>query len=248
MANNKLLIRKLHRYLGVFIGIQFIFWTVSGVYFSWNKLENVHGDHMRKSVSYLPGELNIVSPSVAIQNLKKEKEVDSVHSIHLVRVVDKPTYQIHYFSGHVGEGMHLHLHYAMADATTGELRKNLTREEAVAVAKEQLTGTPSVIKAEYITNTNGHHEYREKPLPAWSIDFANPDCTLYVSAELGTFQTIRHNQWRIFDFLWMTHVMDYETRDDIGNWLLRIFSIFGMLTVFSGFTLYFTSRRKSPKR
>lgn len=36
----------------------------------------------------------------------------------------------------------------------------------------------------------------------------------------------------------MLHVMDYESRDHIGNWLLRAFSILGLLTIFSGFTLF----------
>ena len=31
-------IRKTHRYLGVFIGLQFLAWTVSGLYFSWTDL------------------------------------------------------------------------------------------------------------------------------------------------------------------------------------------------------------------
>jgi hypothetical protein len=64
---------------------------------------------------------------------------------------------------------------------------------------------------------------------------------VYVSSQLGTFQAVRHNQWRAFDFLWMLHTMDYKSRDDINNWLLRGFSIFGLLTVLSGFLLYFIS-------
>lgn len=33
--NRNYYIRKTHRYLGLFIGIQFIGWTISGLYFSW---------------------------------------------------------------------------------------------------------------------------------------------------------------------------------------------------------------------
>ena len=42
----------------------------------------------------------------------------------------------------------------------------------------------------------------------------------------------------------MLHTMDYQSRDNLGNWLLRAFSIFGLLTVASGFGLYFLSRKK----
>jgi hypothetical protein len=64
-----------------------------------------------------------------------------------------------------------------------------------------------------------------------------------VSAELGTVQKFRNQKWRVFDFLWMLHTMDYESRDNFGNVLLRTFSIFGLVTVLSGFLLYFTSAR-----
>jgi len=43
----------------------------------------------------------------------------------------------------------------------------------------------------------------------------------------------------------MMHTMDYQTRDNLSNWLLRAFSIFGLLTISSGFILFFVSQRKS---
>jgi hypothetical protein len=60
---------------------------------------------------------------------------------------------------------------------------------------------------------------------------------------LGTVQKFRNDKWRVFDFLWMLHTMDYESRDEIGNLLLRLFSILGLITILSGFALYFTSSR-----
>ena len=35
--------------------------------------------------------------------------------------------------------------------------------------------------------------------------------------------------------------MDYEGRDDFNNIILRAFSILGLITVLSGFTLWFTT-------
>ena len=39
-----------------------------------------------------------------------------------------------------------------------------------------------------------------------------------------------------------------ESRDHIGNWLLRAFSIFGLVTVVSGFALFFISSKWGRKR
>jgi hypothetical protein len=238
----QLLIRKTHRYLGLFIGIQFLGWTISGIYFSWNDIDNVHGDHMRKSPHFISASSAFASPDKSIQELKASTTVDSIHSIQLISVVGKPLYQILYFSGHTGD-VHHHVHYKLADATTGQLRGPLTKDEAVAIAKDYVVSSANLKEVTLVENTDGYHEYRERPLPAYAIAFENPDCTVYISSERGTFQTIRHDQWRAFDFLWMFHTMDYESRDDINNWLLRIFSIFGLLTVLSGFVLYFISSR-----
>ena len=70
----------------------------------------------------------------------------------------------------------------------------------------------------------------------------------YVSVADGKFQTVRHRDWRWFDFLWMTHTMDYEGRDDFNNKILRIFSLLGLITVFSGFLLYFLYPLKHFKK
>lgn len=239
--NKQIFIRKTHRYLGLFIGIQFLGWTISGIYFSWNNIDNVHGDHLRASSSFIAPDINVASPSIAINNLTKMQTVDSLHSVHLINLLGKPAYQVAYFSGHVGEGMHHHLHYALADAITGELRNPLNKDEAVAVAKDHIKDGALVINTEYIERIDTHHEYRERPLPAYAISFTNPDCTVYISTEMGTYQTIRHDQWRVFDFLWMFHTMDYAGRDNFNNWLLKTLSIAGLCTVLSGFVLYLIS-------
>ncbi|MDX5423251.1 MAG: PepSY domain-containing protein [Hymenobacteraceae bacterium] len=245
-------VRKSHRYLGLILGVQFLFWTLGGLYFSWNDLDEVHGDHLRKEKRYFPASMSLVSPQVVLDALKQKQPVDSVQSVQLIEIAGVPTYQVRYFSGEADHAAHASAGHVdsrvaktrvqLANAATGHLLPALTEAEAVVVAKSQVADPVQVEKVEYLTEVGPHHEYREKPLPAWAITFSQPDnCTVYVSAELGTFQAIRHNQWRVFDFLWMLHTMDYEGRDNFGNILLRLFSIFGLFTILSGFVLYYLS-------
>jgi hypothetical protein len=236
-------LRKTHRYLGLVIGLQFLAWTISGLYFSWNDLDKVHGDHMRKAPHFLDRNIEVISPTEAIRELAASTNVDSIRSVQLISLAGKPIYQIAYFSGHAGEGSHHHVHYALADAMSGHVRKPLTKDEAVLLAKENVLASATVREVNFLEATDGHHEFRERPLPAWAVSFNNPDCTVYISAELGTFQSIIHDQWRAFDFLWMFHTMDYQGRDNFNNWLLKIFSVVGLVTVLSGFTLFFVSSR-----
>ncbi|GAB4040035.1 hypothetical protein [Spirosoma sp.] len=242
-------IRKTHRYLGLFIGIQFLLWTLGGLYFSWSNLDDIHGDHLKRATTGFPVPQSLVSPSVPM-NALQQMGMTSVLTVTLIEVLNRPFYQLSYLMQH-GNG-HVMTHTQLADAKTGQLRGELTQTEATALARQRFSGPSDVERVEYLTTTSGHHEYREKPLPAYAITFRQPaHATVYVAAQLGTVQTVRTDPWRIFDMLWMLHTMDYEGRDDINNGLLRAFSILGLLTISSGFALYFVSSpqlRRKPKQ
>ncbi|HEX6335045.1 MAG TPA: PepSY domain-containing protein [Flavisolibacter sp.] len=240
MRSNRFYIRKTHRYLGVVLGIQFLVWTISGLYFSWTNLDEIHGDFQRRQSPMLTGNYRLVSPQAAFEQLTVVP--DSLHTVQLVSVLGKPFYSIRYFAG--GRAQVL-----LADAQTGIPRDFISKDEAIKIAAESFAGTPDVRQVAYLTSTHGHHEYREKPLPAWAVSFGHHSgTTVYVSAETGRVESFRNSKWRVFDFLWMGHTMDYESRDNINNWLLRIFSAFGLLTVLSGFVLFFASRRRRRVR
>jgi len=228
-------IRRSHRYLGLLLGIQFLLWTIGGLYFSWTNMDEVHGDHLRRPAPLLPAGLALVSPAEVLVNLPFRS--DSIHSLQLLPVLGQPHYALQVYSG--GK-----LRPVLADALSGRARAAINREEAIAIASAQFNGVPKLRAATLIATTDGHHEYREKPLPAWALSFDHPSrTTVYVSANIGRVESFRNDSWRIFDWLWMLHTMDYESRDNINNWLLRIFSVFGLVTVLSGFVLYAVSSR-----
>jgi uncharacterized iron-regulated membrane protein len=37
-------LRQLHRYISLIISVQLLLWTISGIYFSFNKIENIRGE------------------------------------------------------------------------------------------------------------------------------------------------------------------------------------------------------------
>jgi hypothetical protein len=210
-------------------------------------MDEIHGDFQKKRLPLLQSNMAMVSPSVILDSIRKIHAVDSLVSIQLIDILSESFYQIRCVSAIHDTLTHAHgkgLMNHLAHAVTGKLRPPLSKAESVEVALRHFNGKPEVVKTEYLTSTNSHHEYREQPLPAYAVTFKHPsNTTVYVSTELGTVQKFRNNKWRVFDFLWMLHTMDYESRDEIGNTLLRIFSIFGLITILSGFVLYFTSSR-----
>jgi uncharacterized iron-regulated membrane protein len=250
MAKSKhFYIRRTHRYLGVLLGIQFLMWTIGGLYFSWSNMDEIHGDLDRNDPPLLSSNISLVSPTLVLDNIRKVHKIDSVVSIQLIEILGKPVYQVRCVSAMDHSKMaHDHempLMNHLADAETGTLRGPLSKEEAVEMARVRFKGEAIVREVTYLTKVDAHHEYRESPLPVYMVTVDHPSRThIYVASELGVVTKFRNDKWRVFDFLWMLHTMDYQGRDNFGNILLRIFSIFGLVTVFSGFALYFVSSKK----
>lgn len=226
-------IRKSHRYLGIFIGVQFLLWTLGGLYFSWTNIEEIRGEDLRKKHETLSVSANLISPKVVLDDISKTKDVSNVKKLQIVEVFDRPFYEVT-----------LAEEIILADAETGATRPGISKTEAEKIALDSLVKPNRIIETTLLTeeNVGGHHEYREKPLPAWAVTFED-DLTVYLSAQNGQIGAFRTDAWRAFDFLWMLHTMDFQGRDNINNLLLRGFSLLGIITIFSGFLLFFVSSR-----
>jgi len=239
--NYKHYIRRTHRYLGIFIGIQFLFWTVGGLYFSWTNIKEIRGDHLRaEHEQSIAIDKTFVSPQIPAEKLVASGVAKSIEKVRIVDVLGTPHYEIGYRTTDDKDEL------AVADALTGNVRPAFTEAEAIRIATSALRTELPLKSVALITkeNVGGHHEYREKPLPAWAVSFENSDnLTVYLSQQTGQIGAFRTGNWRIFDFLWMLHTMDFNERDNINNWLLRGFSALGLLTIASGFLLFFVSSK-----
>lgn len=222
--NNQYYTRKIHRFLGVFIGIQFFLWTISGLYFSWTDIDEIHGDHFHSDHMMHQSASNLIEP-------RKLDSTLQIASLELRFVNHQPYYWVNSKS--------------LYNAQTGELKPEITENEAREIAQIYIKGDLGIKSMEYLTEAGPHHEYRGRPLPAWAVHFDHAENLIaYIDAKNGNFERVRHRSWRWFDFLWMFHTMDYAGRDNFNNILLRATSLFGLATVFSGFTLFFMTRRK----
>lgn len=213
--------RKTHRYLGLFIGIQFLFWTISGLYFSWTDIDKIHGDHYKKGKT----QKATIPPGFFS---------DSLFSYPLHRIETKA------FGAEVLLWVNDSL---LVDPHSGKAIAEISKEQALSVVEQNILPQYKPKQIERIEEVGPHDEYRGRPLPAYRIRLSGEGAPVaYVDAKSGAFQRIRHNQWRWFDFLWMTHTMDYQGRDNFNTLLLRSFSLLGLITVLSGFVLAFVTR------
>ncbi len=237
--NKKLLMRKAHRYIGLIVALQLLAWTAGGIWFTWNDIDKIHGDHLRNTT-----QIETQNPTVSVQKaLEALSDYKSLYSVTVIQVLSTPVYRIKYKTAQNVSKM------VLVDGNSGELFPEISQQSAIEIANGAKEFEAQVLSVGLITQTDAHHEYREKPMPAWAITYDYPESpTFYVSTKLASVTAVRHDSWRVFDFLWMLHTMDYQTRDDFGNWLIKIFSLIALVTAISGIFLFIISSRRRQRR
>ena len=226
-----LLVRKWHKWLALVVGIQLLFWTFSGLYMSAVPIEVIKSEHLfkEKPQQVLSSDLNFFPVADVISKLESEI---SVVGLEIKSVLDKPAYIVRL----ADSTKHL------VDAVSGELISPLTRDSAIEIAEGHFKGDASKVNAELISKKVS--EYRGK-YPVWQVNFNNLEqTTFYVSPNTGQLTAKRGILWRVYDFLWMLHIMDYRNRTDFNNWLLVLAAILGLAVSVSGLILIRFSFRK----
>ena len=212
----KFLVRNIHKYLSFLISIQLLLWTVSGIYFAFNKIENVRGEQYREE------------PNFNVDFSKLNFQIDGARNI---RVIDRMDQEILVVDGIYGRE---YLNFEGKDV------EQLKVEEAKALSAKQTSLIPESV--DLITENTIGSEYRGRVLPIYrvkSVNEAGESINVYLNIYTGEVEAVRSNQWRIWDLMWGFHIMDWETREDIDNLLLKIFSILALISSITGVLLFF---------
>lgn len=119
------------------------------------------------------------------------------------------------------------------DAQTAEALPFLGAAEATAIADAAWkSAAKPVSKASRITTESP--EYRAA-LPAWRIAYSDPDATsIFVAADTGKITAVRTGTWRLYDFFWGLHIMDWKNHENFNTWWLLAFAIGGLALGLAG--------------
>jgi len=133
----------------------------------------------------------------------------------------------------------------LIDAHSGVQISPISRELVLERAKEIYQGEANVREITWITQAPQEVASRAMFAPMWAVRFDDrANSALYFSPHSGELLARRHDLWRWFDFLWMLHIMDYDTRTDVNNTLLRVAAGVGLVFALSGAWLVFYSFRR----
>ena len=216
------IVRNTHKYLSFFISLQLFLWTISGIYFAFNKIELVRGEQYRLTESF-PVNFNEINFSRS-----------DVHQIKAIKRLDEIIFVV---SGSKG------IEYLNALGTpVNKLNKN----EVFEIVSSSSTLEP--IDLEEISESSKGSEFRGRDLPLYKVTSLNDKdkkINLYLNIFSGEITAVRSLQWRIWDLMWGFHIMDWQTRDKINNIFLKIFSILALVSSISGILLFFKVDYKS---
>jgi uncharacterized iron-regulated membrane protein len=226
-----ILSRKLHKWLTLVVGVQLALWTLSGFYMVVVDLDFIHGDPL---VRNLRVPLVAIPPAIPMAQLTSQYPQVTRISLRSLPGVPVPLYEV------TTNGRNV-----LLDAKTGRQLSPLPEDTIRALARAYYAGEGSLGALTFIER-DPPSELGPRALPLWRVDFDDAFRTsLYVHPDTGTLVTRRHRFWRWFDFLFMLHIMDYETRENVNNPLLRGATVLAATTAVSGlWLLYFSFRHK----
>ena len=212
----KNIVRNTHKYLSFFISVQLFLWTVSGIYFAFNKIELVRGEQYRLTESF---PINFDEVKFSRSDVVQVKAINRLGEIIFVVSGSKGTEYLDSFGIPVDK---------------------LNKSEIFEIVSSSSTLKP--IDLEEITESSKGSEFRGRNLPLYkvtSLNDKNKKINLYLNVFSGEITAVRSIQWRIWDLMWGFHIMDWQTRDKINNIFLQIFSILALVSSISGIMLFF---------
>lgn len=221
--------RQLHIWMGVLLSVQLLAWFASGLVMAWLPIDEVRGSHLRQpiKVDYAHAQQ---SPHDMLRqqrqiwalpaNAALEFSLSQRGEIPLYRISAVATQQLAY-----------------VNAITGKQLAVLTHAELLAVLRPQYTGSNPIRQAT-LWQQQAPAEAAGLGLPLWQVDMADSDhTTFYLDAFSGQVVRVRTDMWRLFDFMWMLHIMDYKTREDFNHPLLILTSATALFFTVSGVML-----------
>lgn len=217
-------LKKIHRWLGLLIGLQLVVWMLSGLMMSLFDSGEVKGKAFRAPA---PARVAWPTDTLPVGQLLQQLNL-SAGDVSSGWLLDEPIYKLS-----IGKEKRL---YSARDG------RALVVDAALAqrIAISSYRGPGQAGQAELVPRSLETRAYEGK---VWRVPFSDAEDTTVYLREDGTVLEHRNATWRLFDIFWMLHIMDYVGRADFNNALVVTAAIGGLWLALSGTWLLFTSFR-----
>jgi PepSY-associated TM region len=227
------ILTRVHKWIGLFVGLQIILWTIGGLVMSIIPIETVRSEHLIAPPSQEAIKaIDILSPVIAAQKAGLGAPVSA--RLHLW--LGRPVYSVQATDKRTG----------LVDARTGALLTPVDENTAKQIAMADYAGDGTIKAISRVEK--GPIEVRFKG-PFWRVEFDKPKgYTVWVDPTLAQVRAHRSSIWRFYDFFWMLHIMDYGSRDNFNTPWLIAFAISAFLFALTGAGLLWHRLLLRPRR
>lgn len=228
-------VRALHNYLGLILCIQIALWFLSGLVMAYLPIEEVRGNHLRSKVT-TQWHSALASPSSILSSHNNSAALSLSHRLEVQDgvLVSTPVYQV--------KDKDKVYRY---NALDGKQLMSMSEDTIKMLALAQYRGNGNIQSSELITTLP--QEVQNLTAPLWQTVFNDEfDTHFYLDPNTGAVLRVRTDTWRLFDFMWMLHIMDYKDRSNFNSPLLIGFSASALLFTLTGIVLLY--HRFKPRR
>ena len=214
-------LRKIHKWVGLVIGLQFLVWAISGTAMALLPMDEVAGGEIAD-----PPAPPIPAAGQAWPNIQKGLGGQPVSKVSLRALPQGQAIEVTTSHG-----------VRLFDSVRGNPIV-IDRAHATAIAAASHPGSAPVISAQQLKELT--LPVREHQLPIWQVDFRDDkNSSYYVSGTTGEVLERRNDSWRWWDFFWMLHNMDYAKRTSFNHPLIIMVCFAMAWLAVTGFWLLF---------
>ncbi|WP_421133450.1 PepSY domain-containing protein [Alteromonas sp. A079] len=223
--------RALHNWLGLILFVQVCLWFLSGLVMALLPIDEVRGTHLLTTPSatwedarVAPSDILVAFDNQATLTFGSQLVASPLNTAlaETSMLSAIPTYDVK------SEG-----NIVRFNAKTGAKLEAFSEQDIRRLALAQYQGNGSVSQAKHLMRLP--QEVQQLTPPLWQVSFNDVYNTrFYIAPDSGAVQRVRTDTWRLFDFMWMLHIMDYDTRSDFNHPLLITFSGSALLFTLSG--------------
>jgi uncharacterized iron-regulated membrane protein len=219
-------LRRWHIWLGWIVGLPLLAWTVSGLVMVVRPIETVRGEELISKAPALPAGFVPVPPAIGPRPLS---------SLRLESGPGGPRWRLGYADGAT----------RLADARDGRLLPPLAAADAAQIVEGRYTGEARVAAVDRTSAEAPPIDLRRK-VAAWRVTMSD-GTRFYLDRSTGEILARRTRWWRVYDWMWALHIMDFETREDAHNPLLIGFAAASLATLLLALVMLpLTLKRRRP--
>lgn len=195
---------QIHKWVSLVVGLQVIFWVVGGLVMVSIPIERVRSEHHVRQVVAPPLPMEVMPLAEVVARTGGEPTRAELRS-----TLRGPVWILNRGRGEAP---------VTVSALSGEALPAMTADEARAAAVAAYAGTAEPTEVRYLATPP---QETGRDTPGWRVDFADAErTTFYVSPVTAEVETRRSAVWRLYDFMWRLHILDFRNGENFNHPLL----------------------------